>query len=385
MGVNMETIHKNQLEEIINLTKKIAQEKIAPQASKFDQADVFPRDALHILGESDLPALVLSESEDGFGGKRVELVAAVREIAKVCASTALVFTSHVVLLKAIDISGNDFLKKKWISDLTKCKSLGAFAVHEPDCGSNAGAISTVAVKDGRDYVVNGSKFFITSGEEANAYLVLVKTESGKGLNGMSTLLIEKNNPGLSFGQAEKKMGLKSTSSKEIFFSNCRIPEKNLIGDEGNGLEILGKSLIEWGFYGAAAISSGLAIAALEKAVRHAKERTIAGQPIGVHQGVQFLISDMVLGSETIETYLNSCASIADDKNDIAAINGFKAKLYASEKAIDVTNKAVQVLGGQGYCRENTVERLFRDARGLTLHFKTSEWLRQDIAKAVLRI
>ena len=154
---------------------------------------------------------MLSESEDGFGGKRVELVAAVREIAKVCASTALVFTSHVVLLKAIDISGNDFLKKKWISDLTKFKSLRAFAVHEPDCGSNAGAISTVAVKDGRDYVVNGSKFFITSGEEANAYLVLVKTESEKGLNGMSTLLIEKNNPGLSFGQAEKKISEDHTS------------------------------------------------------------------------------------------------------------------------------------------------------------------------------
>ncbi len=267
--------------------------------------------------------------------------------------------------------------------MLQCQSLGAFAVHEPDSGSNAGAITTKAIKDGDSYVVNGSKFFITSGGEADVYLVLVRTDPEKGPQGMSTLLIEKGTPGLSFGQSEDKMGLRSTSSREMSFSDCRVPAENLIGNEGEGLQVIGKSVVGWGFYGAAAISVGIAQAAVEASVRHAKERTIAGQPIGVHQAVQFMISDMVLGSESAEAYLHACATKADESPATAALNGFKAKLYASEMAVEVTNKAIQVLGGHGYCRDYVVERLFRDARGLTLHFKTSEWLRQDVAKAAL--
>lgn len=269
--------------------------------------------------------------------------------------------------------------------MLQCRSLGAFAVHEPGSGSNAGAITTRAVRDGDFYTVNGSKFFIASGGEADVYLVLVRTDPEKGPQGMSTLLIQKDTAGLSFGKPEDKMGLRSTSSREMSFSDCRVPAGNLIGSEGEGLQIIGKSVVGWGFYGAAAISVGIAKAAVEAAVRHAKERTIGGQPIGVHQAVQFMISDMILGSESAEAYLHMSAAKADASPATAALNGFKTKLHASEVAVEVTNKAIQVLGGHGYSREYTVERLFRDARGLTLHFKTSEWLRQDVAKAALGI
>ncbi|MBA4368079.1 MAG: acyl-CoA dehydrogenase [Desulfobacterium sp.] len=364
---------------------KIAKEQIAPQASESDRESIFPWNAIRAIGKAELPALVLSEKKDGIGEGRVSFASVVQEIAKACASTALIFTSHVVFTKAIEVAGNDYLKRKWLPDLSRCKTLGAVAVHEQDSGSNAGAISTKARKDGNSYIVNGSKFFITSGGEANVYLVLVRTDPEKGTQGMSTLLIEKDTPGLSFGRPEEKMGLKSISSREMIFNDCRIPAENLIGDEGGGLQVIGQSLIGWGFYGAAAISIGIAKAALDKAVKHASERTIAGQPIGIHQGVQFLLSDMILGSETAEVYLNACASEADAESSTAALNGFKAKLYASEMAVEVTNKAIQVMGGHGYCRDYVVERLFRDARGLTLHFKTSEWLRQDIAKATLKI
>lgn len=383
--MNKKNEHYNQQAEIVRLTKKISKEQITPQASESDQKRTFPWEAIRAIGEVELSALVLSENEGGLGEGRVLFASVVQELAKACASTALIFTSHVVLAKAIEVSGNDFLKKKWLPDLSKCKSLGAVAVHEQNAGSNAGAISTQAIKDGEEYIVNGSKFFVTSGGEASAYLTLVRTDPEKGPNGMSTLLIEKDTPGLSFGRTEKKMGLRSTSSREMFFKDCRIPAKNLIGDEGGGLQIIGKSLIGWGFYGASAISTGIAKAALDKATKHARERTITGQPIGIHQGVQFLLSDMILGSETAEAYLNSCASKADTLPSTATLNGFKAKLYASEMAIDVTNKAIQVMGGHGYCQNQIVERLFRDARGLTLHFKTSEWLKQDIAKAALKI
>ena len=371
--------------QICELTSKIAKERIAPNAAECDRSGSFPLEGIRCLGDAGLSGLIISEADGGAGEPRTCFASVVQEIARACASTALIYTSHVVAAKAIEVGGNEYLKKKWLPAMLRCQSLGAFAIHEPDSGSNAGAITTRAIRDGDFYVVNGSKFFITSGGEADVYMVLVRTDPEKGPKGMSILLIEKSAPGLSFDQPEDKMGLRSTSSRELSFSDCRVPVKNLIGNEGEGLQVIGKSVVGWGFYGAAAISIGIAQAAVEASVRHAKERTIAGQPIGVHQAVQFMISDMVLGSESAEAYLHTCAAKADNSPATAAVNGFKAKLYASEMAVEVTNKAIQVFGGHGYCRDYTVERFFRDARGLTLHFKTSEWLRQDVAKAVLGI
>ncbi len=372
-------------EEIRKLSEQIAKERIAPQASDRDLSQTFPWDSIRILKEADLLGVVLSEDHGGFGAGRVSFVSVVKEISRACASTALVYVSHAIVAKAIEVAANEDLKKRWLPQMLKGEDLGAFAVHEPDCGSNSGAITTRAIKEGDHYIVNGTKFFITSAGEANLYLVLVRTDPEKGPQGISTLLVEKDSPGLSFGHPEDKMGLRSTSSREIFFKDCRVPTKNLIGNEGEGTQVIGKAVVGWGFFGAAAISVGIAKSATELSIRHAKERTIAEQPIGVHQAVQFLISDMILGSEAAEALLITCATRADSSPAAAVINGFKAKLFASEIAVEVANKAIQVLGGHGYCRDYVVERLFRDARGLMLHFKTSEWLRQDIAKAALEL
>lgn len=369
--------------EIRELAKKIARERIAPNASERDLDRTFPWDCIRILGETDFPGLIISEDQGGFGVGRDFFVSVIEEISKACASTALVLVSHAIAAKAIELAADEAVAKKWLPEMVKGQSLGAFAVHEPDSGSNAGAITTRAIKKGDHYILNGSKFFITSAGEANLYLVLVRTDPEKGSQGMSTLLIEKDTPGLSFGQPEDKMGLTSTSSKEMFFSDCSVPAANLIGNEGEGVQIIGKTVVGWGFFGAAAISAGIADSAVTLAVKHAKERTIAGQSIGNHQAVQIMIADMILGNEAAKSLLITCATRADLSPDTAAINGFKAKLFASETAVDVTNKAIQVMGGHGYCRGYVVERLFRDARGLMLHFKTSEWLRQDIAKAAL--
>jgi butyryl-CoA dehydrogenase len=197
------------------------------------------------------------------------------------------------------------------------------------------------------------------------------------------LLVEKDTPGLSFGRPEEKLGLTGTSSREIFFNDCPVPTSNLIGKEGEGTSVIGRTVVGWGFFGAAAISVGIARSAVQLAIEHARKRIIAGQPIGVHQAVQFMISDMVLKTDAAESLLYACAGSADSAPGAAAINGFKAKLFASETAVETTNLGIQVLGGHGYCRDYIVERLFRDARGLMLHFKTSEWLRQDIARAAL--
>ncbi len=374
---------KLSIEEIRKLAEQIAAEKLAPRASEIDQTRSFPWENICTLRQAGFHKLITAEDQEGMGYGRVCFASVVKEIAKACASTALVYASHSIAAKAIEYDGSETTKKKFLSEMLKGRGLGAFAVHEPDSGSNSGAITTRAKKDGDIYLVNGSKFFITSAGEADLYLVLVRTDPEKGPHGMSTLLIEKDTPGLSFGLPEDKMGLRSTSSREMFFGDCRVPVDHLIGKEGEGTQVIGKAVIGWGFFGAAAISVGIAQAATDLSIKHAKERIIAGQPIGAHQAVQFMITDMTVETEAADALLNNCANKADSFPDTAIINGLKAKLFASEMAVDVTNKAIQVHGGHGYCREYTVERLFRDARGLMLHFKTSEWLRQDIARTAM--
>jgi len=372
-------MEKLSIEEIRRLAEKVATEKLAPLAAEIDQTRNFPWENICELRKAGFFGVGAQEFD------RVRFATVVKEVAKACASTALVYVSHSIVERAIEYAGSEAIKKKWPLEILGKRGLGAFAVHEPDSGSNSGAITTRAKKNGDHYIVNGSKFFITSAGEADFYLVLVRTDPEKGPQGMSTLLIEKDTPGLSFGRPEDKMGLRSTSSREMFFNDCRVPVENLIGKEGEGTQIIGKTVIGWGFFGAAAISVGIARAATELAVKHAKERTIGGQPIGAHQAVQFMITDMILETEASEALLAACASQADQNPKTAVLNGLKAKLFASENAVDIANKAIQVMGGHGYTSDYTVERLFRDARGLTLHFKTSEWLRQDIAKAVMGI
>jgi alkylation response protein AidB-like acyl-CoA dehydrogenase len=373
------------MEEIRDTARRIAAERMKPRAMETDRDRFFPRENMGELGDAGFQRLIIAGDEGGLGLGRNVFASVVAEIAKACASTALVHVSSAVAAKAIELAASDVIRKKWLPKMMEGRSLGAFAVHEPDSGSNAGAITTRATKEDGHYLINGSKFFITSAGEADVYLALVRTNPEKGPQGISTLLVEKDAPGLSFGRPEDKMGLTSTSSRELFFSDCRVPAGNLVGKEGEGTQIIGKSVVGWGFFGAAAISVGIARSATELAIEHARKRTIAGQPIGVHQAVQFLIADMIVKTEAAGHLLSACATNADSAPGTAAINGFKAKLFASEAAVEITNSAIQVLGGHGYCRDYVVERLFRDARGLTLHFKTSEWLRQDIAKAALTL
>lgn len=385
MEVGMQTREDfaGEFQQIKNLAEQIARERIAPHATERDMNGEFPRECLRALGKAGLMGAIISEAQRDTGIGRLAFASIVQELAGACASTALVYVSHSIVAKALELFGSEASKKKWLSGMATGQFLGAFAVHEPDSGCNAGAIRTTAKKDGDSYIVNGSKIFITSAGEADIYMVLARTDPDKGPQGMSLLIIEKDAAGLSFGRPEDRMGMRSTSSREMFFSECRVPAQDLVGVEGGMAEIMGKAMMGWGFFGAAAISVGIAKAATEIAVNHAKERTISGQPIGVHQAVQFMITDMLLGTESAEALLNTCAARADSSPGTAVINGLKAKLFASEAAIKVSDTAIQVLGGHGYCRDFVVERLFRDARGLTLHFKTSELLKQDIANAAL--
>lgn len=371
--------------EIKRLARQVATERIAPGACERDRTSAFPGDEIRLLGECGLLGMISAEKGDGTGTDRTTFASVAAEIGRACASTALVYVSHAVVQKAIENAATEAVRQKWLPAMANGSGIGAFAVHEPVSGCDARAITTTARKEGDRYIINGSKIFITSGGEADLYLVLARTEPEKGPQGMSVLLVEKDSAGLSFGCPEEKMGLKSTSSRELFFQDCPVPATGLLGIEGGGMQVLAQSVMGWGLFGAAGIAVGISQAAIALAVQHARQRTIAGLPIGTHQAVQAHIADMLTAAEAAEALLLSCAAKADALPDSAGINGFKAKLFASESAVEVTHKAIQVLGGHGYCRDYTVERLFRDARGLLLHFKTSEWLRQDIARAALGI
>ena len=364
---------------------KIAQKEIAPRAAEIDRTLSFLWEGLNKLKEADVLGLAIPSQYGGMEMDTLSFVLVTEEIAKACASTALSFVSHSICSYIILSSGNDWQKKKYLPSMAKGERLGAFCVHESNCGCNASFLETKAVLQGDEYIVNGSKIFITNAQEAEVYAVLVRTDPSKGPQGISMLLIEKGTNGFSFGKKEERMGLNGTSSRELFFQDCRVPKENLLGKEGEGLKNVTQAIIGFGFFGAAAISLGLAQAALDASIKHARERVIAGNPIGANQLIQSLITEMSLGVDTVRAFLYSTASRRDVNHFVPIVDALKVKLYASEVAIDVTNKALQVHGGHGYCRDFPIERYYRDARGFTLHFKTTELLKVDIGKILIGV
>ena len=364
--------------------RKIAQKELLERASEIDNTGSFVWEGLRKLKEADILGIAIPSEYGGMGMDTLSFVLAIEEIAKTCASTSLAVLSHSICSYIILSAGNDEQKKKYLPKMAKGEILGAFCVHESNCGSNALALETKAVLKEDKYVVNGSKIFITNAQEAEIYAVLVRTDPSKGPQGISMLLIEKNTGGFSFGKKEEKMGLRGTSSRELFFQDCRIPKENLLGKEGEGLKIVGQAIVGFGFLGASAISLGIAQVALDTSLKHAKERIIAGTPIGANQLIQSLITEMSLGVDTTRDILY-LAALEKDKNSstYSIVDALKIKLYASEVAIDITNKALQIYGGHGYCKEFPLERYYRDARGLALHFKTTELLKAEIGKNLI--
>ncbi|OGW71304.1 MAG: hypothetical protein A2047_03610 [Omnitrophica bacterium GWA2_41_15] len=365
--------------------RKIAQKELVPRAGEIDKTHSFVGEGLNKLKDADVLGLAIPTEYEGMGMDTLSFVLAVEEIAKACGSTALSFVSHAISSYIILCAGNEEQKKKYLPSMAKGEKLGAFCVHESNCGSNALALETKAVLEKDEYVVNGSKIFITNAQEAEIYAVLVRTDPTKGPQGISMLLIEKGANGFSFGKQEEKMGLNGTSSRELFFQDCRVPKENLLGNKGEGLKIVAQAIIGFGFFGAAAISLGIAQAALDASIKHAKERVIMGNPIGANQLIQSLITEISLGVDTIRALLYSAALRRDTNLPLPIVDALKVKLYASEVAIDVTDKALQVHGGHGYCRDFPIERYYRDARGFTLHFKTTELLKADIGKMLIGI
>ncbi|MDP2719208.1 MAG: acyl-CoA dehydrogenase family protein [Dehalococcoidia bacterium] len=360
----------------------IGKQELAPRAADVDRKGSYPRDGLKKLAETGFLGITVPKILGGGGSDSLSFVLATEGIARGCASTGLVFVTNGIVARALVAAGSDEQKSRLLPALTAGHRIAAFAATEPVSGSNPFAIATKAVRDRDDFVINGTKNFITSSEEAEVYLVVLRTDQSKSPADLSAIIIEKGTPGFSFGKKEDTMGLRGSSDGELIFQNCRVPRANLLGAENGYLAVMprfaGLSML-----GAAGIALGIAQSAADAAIEHAKTREVAGQPIGQYQGIQYLLAEMAISIAAARELTYSAARQLDGPPPPPPLPLYMAKLYATEMAIEVANKALQVHGGTGYSRELPLERHCRDARGLTLHFTPSEMLKGMLGKMLM--
>jgi alkylation response protein AidB-like acyl-CoA dehydrogenase len=365
-----------------DMVRDLARNEIAPRAAEVDRTEEFPAENIRQMAELDLMGLPYPEKYGGGGGDYLSYAIAVEEIARACGATALIYAAHVSIgCGPIYEFGTEEQKQHWLPRLCSGQGLAAFGLTEPEAGSDAGATRTVAVRDGDDYVVNGSKMWITSGAIADVVVATAKTDPQAGTRGISSLLVERGTPGFIPGKNEPKMGLKGSVTSALSFENCRVPASNLLGKEGEGFKQMLVAL-DGGRISIGAMAVGLAQAALDEATHYAKERVQFGQPIAKFQAIQWMVADMATEIDAARMMVYRAAAMKD-----AGVRFTKeaamAKLFASEAAERAAFKALQIHGGYGYSREYRIERIYRDQRLCSIGEGTSEIQRLVIARQLL--
>lgn len=379
----MDFLLTEEQEMLKKMVRDFAEEEVAPGASSRDEEERFDRHIFDKMGELGLTGIPFPAEYGGGDAGVVSYAIAVEELSRVCASTGVTLSAHVSLASwPIYYYGTEEQKQKYLVPLAEGKKLGAFGLTEPLAGSDASNTKTTAVLDGDSYVLNGTKIFITNAGEAEIYVVFAMTDKSKGHRGISAFIVEKGTPGFSFGKAEKKMGIRGSATMELVFENCRIPKENLLGQEGQGFKIA-LSTLDGGRIGIAAQAVGIAQGALEAAIKYSKEREQFDQPLAKFQAIQFMLADMATKVEAARM-LTYRAAYLEEKGLPYSQAAAMAKLLASETAMEVTTKAVQVFGGYGYTREYPVERMMRDAKITEIYEGTSEVQRIVIAANLLK-
>lgn len=368
---------------IKDLAKQIADEKIIPVRSELDEKEEFPWEIIKVLAESDLMGLCYPEEYGGFGGGTFENCLAVEEISRACIGVSVCYAGSGLGSYPILLFGSEEHKKKYIPDIASGRKLAAFGLTEANAGSDASGIQTTAVLDGDEYIINGTKQWITGGGEAEIYTVIVMTDKTRGSRGASAIIVEKGTPGFTFGKKEKKMGIRASSTTELIFSNCRVPKENLIGREGMGF-IVAMRVLDRTRPGIGAQSIGLCQGALDEAVNYARERRQFGKPIISFQAVQHILADMAIQTEAARALVYSaCRFIDSGAKDISKVSAM-SKVFSSDVAMKVTVDAVQVLGGYGYMRDYPVEKMMRDAKILQIYEGTNQIQRNVIGQELIK-
>ncbi|MEW6275749.1 MAG: acyl-CoA dehydrogenase [Bacillota bacterium] len=367
-----------------DMVRKLCQNEIAPRAAEIDRTHAFPWENLHRLAELGLMGVPIPEEWGGAGFDFLSYIITVEEISKACASTGVILAVHTSLgCFSLLNFGTEEQKKKYLVKLASGEWLGAYALTEPNAGSNPANLSTSARLEGDHYLVNGSKLFITSGGQAHLYVTFVRTDPGsKGHKGITCLLVEKDTPGFSIGRVEEKMGIHGSATAELIFDNARVPRENLLGEEGEGFKVAMK-LLDGGRVGIGAQGVGIAQAALEAAIAFARQRVQFDRPIAEFQAIQFMLADMATRVEAARLLVYRAARLRDMGLPYTK-EASMAKMFGTDTAMQVTTDAVQILGGYGYCKEYPVERYMRDAKITQIYEGTNQIQRIVIAKQILR-
>ncbi len=368
---------------IQSMVREFARKVVAATAAERDRTKEFPSENLGQMGELGLLGMMIPVEYDGSQADTVSYVLALSEIAYACASTAVVMSVHnSIVCESILRHSTEEQKKKYLKPLARGEMIGAFALTEPHAGSDPVRQSTLAERDGGDYILNGTKRFITSGKNSDLVIVTAKTDPKLKHQGISAFLVKKDTPGLIVGDMEQKMGLCASDTTDLIFDNCRVPAEDMLGAEGDGFKIAMRAL-DGGRIGIAAQSVGVAQAAFDAAVRYAKEREQFGQKISKFQGLRWIIADMATEIEAARQFMFSAAAMKD-RGENYTIQASMAKLFASEMVNRVTAKALQIHGGYGFVKDYPVERYYRDARVFTIYEGTSEIQRVVISNHILK-
>ena len=368
---------------IQTMVRDFSRNVVAPTAMERDLSKEFPADNLKQMAELGLMGMMIPPEYNGAGTDTVAYVLALSEIAYSCASTAVVMSvQNSIVCESIYKYGNKDQKERFLKPLAAGKIIGAFALTEPNAGSDPVSQKTKAVRDGDYYILNGTKRFITSGKNAGVVIVTAVTDESKRHKGISVFLVKKETPGLIVGNLENKMGLRASDTTDIIFEDCRVPAEDMLGKEGEGF-MISMTGLDGGRIGIAAQSVGVAQAALDAAVQYSKEREQFGRPISKFQGLRWMLADMATEIEAARQLMFSAAAMKDRGEKYTA-QASMAKLFASEMVNRVTAKALQIHGGYGYIKEYPVERFFRDARVFTIYEGTSEIQRIVISNHILK-
>lgn len=370
-------------EMIRDLARRLAEEKVAPVARELDEKEEFPREIMRLCAEADLFGVWIPEEYGGLGGGVLEQVLVVEELSRACAGVATTYAASALGGYPILLFGSEEQKRRYLPDLASGRRLAAFALTEAGAGSDAGSIRTRAVREGDFYVLNGTKQWITNGGEADIYVVIAVTDPEKGSRGVSAFIVEKGTPGFSFGTKEKKMGIRASATRELIFTDCRIPRENLLGKEGLGFMVAMRTL-DRTRPGVGAQAVGIAQGALDVAVRYARERRQFDQPIISFQAIQHKLADMAIQVEAARALVYAVARAIDAGAKDFSKESAMAKVFASDVAMRVTVEAVQILGGNGYSREYPVEKMMRDAKVTQIYEGTNEIQRNIIAQALAK-
>ena len=364
-----------------DLARQISEERIKPIRAQLDEEETFPWDIMAALAQADLCGTIIPEAYGGLGLGSLENCLVLEALAAGCVGVATTYAASFLGAYPLLLFGSEEQKQKYLPPLARGEALAAFALTESQAGSDAGAIQTNAVKDGDFYVLNGTKQWITNAGEAQFNTVIALTDPAKGPRGASALMVEKSDPGVSFGKKEKKMGIRASVTREIILADCRIPKDRLIGKEGLGFIVTMRTL-DLARPGAGALAVGLAQSALDEAAAFAKERHQFGVPIFSFQAVQHLLADMATKIEAARALVYAVARYIDSKPKDFSKQGAMAKLFPTDMAMQVTVDAVQVMGGHGYMREYPVEKMMRDAKILQIFEGTNKIMRNIIGLAL---